>query len=54
MNTPLNSPPTRILVIDDHTLFRRGLTALLARDAGLSVVSDAAAAGEALRKAKGL
>jgi len=46
--------PIRILVVDDHTLFRRGLTALLARDPGLSVIADAADAGEALRKAQAL
>ena len=44
----------RILVVDDHTLFRRGLTALLARDGGLQVVGDAADAGEAQRKATAL
>jgi two-component system nitrate/nitrite response regulator NarL len=44
----------RILVVDDHTLFRRGLTALLARDAGLDVVGDAGDAGEARRKAEQL
>jgi len=43
--------PTRILVVDDHTLFRRGLIALLSRDAALQVVADAADAGQALRKA---
>ena len=43
--------PTRILVVDDHTLFRRGLTALLSRDPQLLVVGDAADAGQALRKA---
>ncbi len=43
--------PIRILVVDDHTLFRRGLTALLARDPQLQVVGDAADAGEALRRA---
>ena len=43
--------PIRILVVDDHTLFRRGLTALLSRDAGLQVAGDAADAGEALRRA---
>ncbi|MCC7327507.1 MAG: response regulator [Burkholderiales bacterium] len=47
-------PPIRILVVDDHTLFRRGLTALLARDARLRVVGDAADAGEALRRAREL
>ena len=46
--------PIRILVVDDHTLFRRGLTALLSRDARVSVVGDAADAGQALRKAEEL
>jgi two-component system nitrate/nitrite response regulator NarL len=46
--------PVRILVVDDHTLFRRGLTALLARDASLQVVGDAADAGEAQRRAAAL
>jgi two-component system nitrate/nitrite response regulator NarL len=46
--------PVRILVVDDHTLFRRGLTALLARDPQLQVVGDAADAGEALRRAEEL
>jgi len=52
MNT--ERAPIRILVVDDHTLFRRGLTALLARDRHLRVVGDAADAGEALRKAADL
>jgi two-component system nitrate/nitrite response regulator NarL len=47
-------PTVRILVVDDHTLFRRGLTALLARDPRLEVVGDAADAGEALRRAREL
>ena len=46
--------PIRILVVDDHTLFRRGLTALLARDARLSIVGDAADAGLALLRASEL
>jgi two-component system nitrate/nitrite response regulator NarL len=41
----------RILVVDDHTLFRRGLTALLLRDGSLQVVGDAGDAGEAQRRA---
>lgn len=48
------TPPIRILVVDDHTLFRRGLTALLARDPHLCVIGDAADAGQALRKAQEL
>lgn len=46
--------PIRILVVDDHTLFRRGLTALLARDSRLNVIGDAADAGQAQRKAQEL
>ena len=52
--TSFNDAPIRILVVDDHTLFRRGLTALLARDPGLLVVGDAADAGQAQRKAQEL
>jgi len=44
----------RILVVDDHTLFRRGLTALLSRDPRFEVVGDAADAGEAQRRAQEL
>lgn len=48
-------PPTiRILVVDDHTLFRRGLTALLHRDPQFEVVGDARDAGEAQRRAQEL
>jgi two-component system nitrate/nitrite response regulator NarL len=45
--TPL--PAVRLLVVDDHTLFRRGLIALLGRDARLNVVAEAGDAGEALK-----
>ncbi len=41
----------RILIVDDHTLFRRGLTALLARDPRHKVIGDAADAGQAQRRA---
>ena len=51
MNEQLPRAPVRILVVDDHTLFRRGLTALLSRDAALRVVGDAADAGQAQRRA---
>jgi two-component system nitrate/nitrite response regulator NarL len=46
--------PVRILVVDDHTLFRRGLTALLQRDPQFEVVGDAGDAGEAQRRASEL
>lgn len=52
--TPPALTPIRILVVDDHTLFRRGLMALLARDARLQVIGDAADAGQAQRKAQEL
>lgn len=49
---PAAVPDTiRILIVDDHTLFRRGLTALLARDPRHKVVGDAADAGQAQRRA---
>jgi two-component system nitrate/nitrite response regulator NarL len=46
MNTPL-----RLLVVDDHTLFRRGLVALLSQHPQLQVVAEAGDAGEAQRHA---
>ncbi len=52
MNMP--KPRIRILVVDDHTLFRRGLTALLHRDPQFEVVGDAADASEAQRRAADL
>lgn len=52
--TTINPLPVRILVVDDHTLFRRGLTALLASDQRLRVIGDAADAGQAQLKAQEL
>ncbi|MDE2368288.1 MAG: response regulator [Burkholderiales bacterium] len=43
--------PVRILVVDDHTLFRRGLIALLAGETRFAVVAEAGDAGEAMRRA---
>ena len=45
------STPHRLLVVDDHTLFRRGLIALLAADPRFVVVAEAGDAGEAQRRA---
>jgi two-component system nitrate/nitrite response regulator NarL len=39
----------RLMVVDDHNLFRRGLVALLSQDQRLEVVQQAADLGEALR-----
>jgi len=41
----------RVLVVDDHTLFRRGLIALLAGDARFEIVAEAGDANEAYRRA---
>ena len=41
----------RVLVVDDHTLFRRGVIALLASDGRFEVVGEAGDAGEAQRRA---
>jgi two-component system nitrate/nitrite response regulator NarL len=41
----------RLLVVDDHMLFRRGLTALLTADGRFEVVGEAGDAGEAQRRA---
>ena len=44
--------PIRLLVVDDHTLFRRGLIALLSLHGDeLEVAGEAANAGEAQRRA---
>lgn len=41
--------PIELLVVDDHTLFRRGLMALLSQDERFRVVGEAGDVGEALR-----
>ncbi|HNK18215.1 MAG TPA: response regulator, partial [Piscinibacter sp.] len=46
--------PVRILVVDDHSLFRRGVMALLGLDPDFQVVGDAGDAGEAQRRAREL
>lgn len=47
----MNNAAIRVLLVDDHTLFRRGLKALLAGDARFAVVGEAGDAGEAQRQA---
>lgn len=48
---PAAQSPVTLLVVDDHTLFRRGLIALLSLDDGLQVVGEAGDAAQALRLA---
>jgi len=50
----MTNPAIRVLLVDDHTLFRRGLKALLAGDARFAVVGEAGDAGEAQRQAAAL
>jgi two-component system nitrate/nitrite response regulator NarL len=41
--------PIQLLLVDDHTLFRRGLKALLEQDGRFDVTAEAGDVGEALR-----
>lgn len=41
--------PIELLVVDDHTLFRRGLVALLSQDGRFAIDGEAGDIGEALR-----
>ena len=50
----MTNTPIRVLLVDDHTLFRRGLKALLGGDARFAVVGEAGDAGEAQRQAAAL
>lgn len=43
--------PTRILIADDHSLFRAGLASLLAAEPDLEIVGEAGTGEEALQKA---
>lgn len=45
-------PSTRVLIIDDHPLFRRGVRQLLALEAGFAVVGEAAGGQEGIELAK--
>lgn len=51
ISAALRAEPVRIMVIDDHTLFRRGIRALLAQEPGFRLVGDAADAAEGAKAA---
>jgi DNA-binding NarL/FixJ family response regulator len=44
--------PIRLLLVDDHALFRKGLVSLLKREAEFQVVAEAEDGAEAIKKAK--
>ena len=47
-------PAVRILIVDDHTLFRKGLSSLLQQQKGIEVVGEARDGEEGVRLAKSL
>jgi DNA-binding NarL/FixJ family response regulator len=49
---PKTKPPIRVLVADDHTLFRRGIAGVLTSYGGLEVVAEVPNDQEALRLAQ--
>ena len=49
----MHTPP-RILIVDDHTVVRDGLNALLAAESGMKVVGSAANGAEAVKLAQAL
>ncbi len=46
--------PIRVVVVDDHDLFRTGLVALLSAQPDIEVVGQASSAGKAVRLARDL
>ena len=48
---PIEGDPIRVLVVDDHALFRRGLEMVLAQEPDIEVVGEASDGAEALAKA---
>ena len=48
------SQPIRVLIVDDHTIVRKGIRALLAEIAGIEVVGEAADGQEAVAQADSL
>lgn len=51
---PSRKEPIRVLVVDDHALFRRGLEIVLAQEEDIQVVGEAGDGSEAVDKAADL
>jgi DNA-binding NarL/FixJ family response regulator len=51
-NGETNRPPIRVLLADDHTLFRQGIAGLLASYGGLEIIAEVPNDREALRLAQ--
>jgi DNA-binding NarL/FixJ family response regulator len=54
MNLELSSEPIRILIVDDHTLFRDGMAALLTTNESTEVIGQASSGREAIESAAAL
>ena len=52
--SPKSNRPIRVLLVDDHALFRRGLAALLSSHGGLEIVGERPNDEEALIQAQHL
>lgn len=50
----MSDAPIRVLLVDDHSLFRRGIASLLSTEGGFEVVGEAADGHEAVEKASAL
>ncbi len=46
--------PVRVLIADDHDVVRRGIRSVLSSEPDLEIIGEAAAGGEAVRKAEEL
>src|SRR6266704_3059854 len=52
-DAPRQPEPIRVLIVDDHALFRRGLQMVLAEEADIELVGEASDGAEAVEKAGG-
>ena len=53
MDGQANREPIRLLLLDDHVLFREGLSRLLASEPGFEMVGNCGTSAEALEVLKG-